>query len=315
MDIDLGELYEREIQEIVQDLEASSREAGVDNSPARKVKAEMIEREEGSRESRRKGDGKMSSESADETEHIVMEDSMEGEVCMVRSMIQDEEGEPNPPRDVVTPVMESTPVEGREKRKGYTGFRPLTAPKKKMWVQPETEVKEEEEEKSSDEESSTSWRSTLSAISIGRRVPVKEEAQTRVISPHNSPPRRYGDRASQVRVRFNQRTQLREVVDAAEGYQTGTGGRRNPRARNDRGRDVAGDEESDEDTGIEDLDDHLIRLIESTTSHSLSRPTIGSRTVPLIRTVVPARQDLAQRSYDSYEDYDNYEEDRSEHFY
>jgi len=50
--------------------------------------------------------------------------------------------------------MESTPVEGREKGKGYTEFRPLTAPKNKMWVQPETEVKEEEEEKSSDEGSS-----------------------------------------------------------------------------------------------------------------------------------------------------------------
>jgi len=188
MDIDLGELYDREIQEIVQDLEVSSRKAGVDNSPAREVKAEMIEREEGSRESRKKGDGKMSSESVDETEHIVIEDSMEGEVYMVRSMIQDGEDEPNPPRDVVTPVMESTPVEGREKGKSYTGFRPLTAPKKKMWVQPEAEVKEEEGEKSSDEESSTSRRSPLSAISNGRRVPVKEEAaQTRVFSPHNSP--------------------------------------------------------------------------------------------------------------------------------
>jgi len=50
-------------------------------------------------------------------------------------------------------------------------------------------VKEEEEEKSSDEESSASRRSPLSAISSGRRVPVKEEAaQTREFLPHNSPP-------------------------------------------------------------------------------------------------------------------------------
>jgi len=89
MDIDLGELYEREIQEIVQDLESSGRKAGVDNSPARDVKAEMIEREECLRESRKKGDGKMSSESSDENDHIVIEDSMEGEVYMVRSMVQD----------------------------------------------------------------------------------------------------------------------------------------------------------------------------------------------------------------------------------
>jgi len=174
--------------------------------------------------------------------------------------------EPNPQRDVLTPVMESTPVEGREKGRGNVGFRPLTAPKKKMWVQPETEVKQEEEEKSSDEESSTSRRSPLSAISSGRRVPKKEEAgQTRVFSPHNSPPtRRYGDRASKVRVRFNQRT--KEVVDVDEGDQmmTDGGGGRNPRVRNARGRDGAGDEESDEDTGIEDLDDQLIGLIEST---------------------------------------------------
>jgi len=68
MDVDMGEQYEREIHEIVQDLEASGREAGVDNSPARAVKEEMIEREEVSKESRKKGDGKMSSESAEESE-------------------------------------------------------------------------------------------------------------------------------------------------------------------------------------------------------------------------------------------------------
>jgi len=106
---------------------------------------------------------------------------------------------------------------------------------------------------------------------------VKEEAvQTRVFSPHDSPPRIYGDRASQVRVRFNPRTRLGEVVDAAEGYQTVTGGGRNPRARNNGGRDGAGDEESDEDTGIEDLDDQLVRLIEST-----PRPHTASRVLRL----------------------------------
>jgi len=178
----------------------------------------MIEREEESRESKKRGDGKMSSESADETEHIVIEDSMEGEAYMVRTMMQDGGDEPNPQRDVLTPAMESTRVEGREKGRGNTGIRPLTAPKKKMWVKPKTEVKEEEEKKSSDEESFCR-RSPLSAISSGRRVPEKEEAaQTRVFSPHHSPPtRRYGDRASKVRVRFNQRTGLWEVVDADEG--------------------------------------------------------------------------------------------------
>jgi len=46
--------------------------------------------------------------------------------------------------------------------------------------------------------------------------------------------------------------------------------------RNDRGRDVAGDEESDEDTGIEDLEDQLIRLMEST-----PRPHTASRVLRL----------------------------------
>jgi len=70
MDVDLGTEYEREIHEIVQDLEALGREAGLDGSPARAVKEELIEREEVSRESRKKGDGKTSSDSAEEVEHI-----------------------------------------------------------------------------------------------------------------------------------------------------------------------------------------------------------------------------------------------------
>jgi len=44
MDVDLGEEYEKEIHEIVQDLEASGREAGLDGSPARIMKEELIER-------------------------------------------------------------------------------------------------------------------------------------------------------------------------------------------------------------------------------------------------------------------------------
>jgi len=107
-------------------------------------------------------------------------------------MMQEGEEEPNPQRDVLTPGMESTPVEGREKGRCSTGFRALTAPKK-MWVQPESVVKQEEDgEKSSYEESSTSRRSPLSAISSGRRVPEKEEAgPTRVCIPLAPPTRRY----------------------------------------------------------------------------------------------------------------------------
>jgi len=227
MDIDLGEEYEKGIHEIVQELEASCRETGVDGSPTRVVKEELIEREELSRESRMKGDGKMSSDSAEEVERIVIENSMEGETYMIRTMMQEGDDEPIPQRDVLTPVMESTPVEGREKERCKAEFGSLTAPKRKMWVQPEAVAKEEEEgEKSSEEESSTSRRSPLSAISSGRRVPEQEvTVQPRVVPPHNFPPtRRYGDRASKVHVRLNARTGLREVVDGEEGDQMLTEG-------------------------------------------------------------------------------------------
>jgi len=58
----------------------------------------------------------------------------------------------------------------------------------------------------------------MSAISRGRMVPEKEvTVQPRVFPPHHFPPiRRYGDRASKVRVRFNARTGLGEVVDVEE---------------------------------------------------------------------------------------------------
>jgi len=131
MDVDLGEEYEREIHEIVQDLEASGREAGLDGSPARAVKEELIERVEVSSESRKKRDGKTSSDSAEEVEHIMIEDSVERETYMIRTMMQGGKDEPNPQRDVLTPVIESTPIEGRDKERGKIGFRPLTAPKKK----------------------------------------------------------------------------------------------------------------------------------------------------------------------------------------
>jgi len=172
-----------------------------------------------SRESRKNGDGKVSSDSAEEIERIVIEDSMEGETYLIRTVVQDGEDERTPHRDVLTLVLESTPIEGREKERGKAGFRPLTAPKKKMWVQPESEGRDEgEEEKSSSGESSTGRRSPLSAISSGRRVPENE------VPVHLRGPRRYGDRATKVHVRFNEKNGLGEVVDGEEGDQMLTGG-------------------------------------------------------------------------------------------
>jgi len=48
---------------------------GFEESPSSAVKEEIIEREEMSRRSRKTGDGRVSSESAEELERIVIEDS------------------------------------------------------------------------------------------------------------------------------------------------------------------------------------------------------------------------------------------------
>jgi len=195
-------------------------------SPSRIVKEELIEREDNERGSRKVWDGKVSSESTEEIERIFIEDSMEGESYRIRSVGQEEriEGEDElvPREDILTPVMESTPVEGREMQGRRLGFRPVTAPKKKLWVPTEpseevTEVKQEDE-KSSSGDSSASQRSPLSIISSGRRVPENE------VPLHLRAPRGYGDRATKVHVRFNERTGLREVIDGEGGDQMLTEG-------------------------------------------------------------------------------------------
>jgi len=82
------------------------------------VKEELIEREETERGSRKVGEGKVSSESTEEIERIVIEYSVEGKSYMIRTVGQEEEDEPVPHRNVLTPMMESTPVEGDEKERG-----------------------------------------------------------------------------------------------------------------------------------------------------------------------------------------------------
>jgi len=102
----------------------------------------LIEREEVSRGSRKTGDGKVSSDSTEEVEHIIIDDSVEGGSYTIRAVIQDEEDKPGPHGEIPTPVSESTPFEGHE-REGREGrkanSRPLTAPKKQIWVRPEPE--------------------------------------------------------------------------------------------------------------------------------------------------------------------------------
>jgi len=93
MDVDLGEEYEEKVQEIVHDLEKSGKEAELDQFPSRVAEEELIEREK-SRENRKTGDGKVSSDSTEEVEQIVIDDSTEGESFIIRTMAQEERDKP-----------------------------------------------------------------------------------------------------------------------------------------------------------------------------------------------------------------------------
>jgi len=66
------------------------------------IKEELIEREETSRWSRKVGDGRVSSESTEEIERIVIEDNVEGESYMIRTVGQEKEDAPVPHRNVLT---------------------------------------------------------------------------------------------------------------------------------------------------------------------------------------------------------------------
>jgi len=160
--MDIGEEYDMSVQAIVEDLEQSAKEVGLSSSPSRVIKEELIEREETLKERRKVGDGKVSSESTKEVERIIIEYSVEGESYMVRTVGTErrvEEGEePVPPRDVIMPIVESIPVEGRGKGKGNLKLRPLIAPNFFLWVEPEKKP-DKRESSSSGSESSTSKRS------------------------------------------------------------------------------------------------------------------------------------------------------------
>jgi len=132
MDIDLREDYDERVQEIVNDLEESGREVEVDNFPSRDMKEELIESEM-SRENRKTGDGKVSSDSAEEGERIVIDDSTEGESFIIRTIYLEEKDEPPAPlRNILTPILEYTPCKAHEREGRKASFRPLTAPKRQM---------------------------------------------------------------------------------------------------------------------------------------------------------------------------------------
>jgi len=89
----------------------------------------------------------------------------------------------------------------------------------------------------------------------------------RYVPLHLREPRGYGDRATRVQVRFNDPTGLREVSSVEEGDEMLTGGGdggRDLRVRKVTARSSLEGGDSDEDEGIEDLDDQLYRIIDST---------------------------------------------------
>jgi len=275
MDVDLGEEYDLSIQEIVEDLEQSGREAGLSGSPSRVIKEELIEREEISREGRKVGDGKVSSESTEEVEKIIVEDSVCEENYMVRAVGTEswaqEDEEPAPARDVMTPVMGSIPVKNRDKGEGdywshNLKLKPLIAPKKK-WVEPERT--DERDNISSENESSSSQRSATTERSEIRRLETGDDClpvvERRVFQ---GPPRRYGARSTRVRVHVDREAGIQEI-SAVEDDNTEMTGDDGDGARvvsacswlegGEKGRggdlDVGGD--------LEDLDDQLFHLIQA----------------------------------------------------
>jgi len=241
-------------------------------SPSRVIKKELIEREEISRESRKVGEGKVSSKSTEEVERIVIEDSVEGESYMVRTLgteICIEEGEePLPPRDVLTPVMESTPVEGREKGNGKLILRrPLTAPKKKLWVEPKSTKKrpDEGESSSSESESSVSKRSNTSMVGGERRGGGEEDYIQGVGHISQGPPRRYGARSTRVQVDVDSVAGVQEIsaIDDEDGMMTGGDGDGNFGVRRVSARSWLEGSEVDLGGDLEDLDDQLFHLIQT----------------------------------------------------
>jgi len=159
-----------------------------------------------SRGSRKTSDGKVSSGSAEETERIMINDSNE-ESYTIQRVTQEDEDEPELHREIPTPVSESTPYDGHEKWAGKMNSRPLTPPKKQMWVQPESRKTKTEGEnrKSSDDESPASRRSPKSVISSGMMMAPEHE-----VPLHLKEPRAFGDRITRTHVRFNDRTGMRD---------------------------------------------------------------------------------------------------------
>jgi len=141
----------------------------------------------------------VSSESTEGTERIVIEDSIEGERFMVRTVGSEKwdetGGQPVPPGEVLTPpVNESTPIVEKGIKK--EDLRPLYVAKKKLWVEPEKIP--DEGTSSSDSESYASNQSATSKRVDERRVEARGDWPQGggLTSTSQRPPRRYGARST-----------------------------------------------------------------------------------------------------------------------
>jgi len=225
--MEMGKEYDLRVQEIVHDLEESGVERGLGGSPSKSVKEELIRREETYRDSRKGGDGKMSSESAEETEKITIEDSRDGDSFMIRTVglqgCSENIDQPEPLGDVSTPpINESTPSDGRIMRKEEGKARPQYVAKNKLWVEPERTI-EEGRDTSSDGESGTSRPSTMSKRYVERRA-VGDATRDGAPNYAQQRPRGFGARHTHVRVKQDPDTGLHVVSavnDDDEGLVTG----------------------------------------------------------------------------------------------
>jgi len=219
--MEMGREYDLRVQEIVHELEESGEEGGLGGSPSRSVKEELIGREENYRNNRKLGDGKVSSESAEEIDKIIIEDSVEGDSCMIRAIggegSAEETDQPESRGEVLTPpISESTPSDGRVMRREEGKGRPQHVAKKKLWVEPDRTIEEGREE-SSDGESVTSRHSTVSRRYVERRAAAEEiQPETQECCVQRRP-WGFGARDTQVRVKLDPDTGL-HVVSAADEY-------------------------------------------------------------------------------------------------
>jgi len=228
--MEMGKEYDLRVQEIVQDLEESGIEVGLMGSPSRSVKEELIEREQIYRDSRKGEDGKISSESAEVVEKIIIVDSSDGDSFMVRTVglrgCSEDMDQPEPLGEISTPpVDESTPCDERIMRREEGKARPQYVGKKKLWVEPNRTIKEGRNT-SSDVESVTSRQSTMSKRYVKRRA-VGDETRDGAPNYAQQRPRGFGARHIHVRVKQDPDTGLHVVSavwDDEEGLATGAEG-------------------------------------------------------------------------------------------